>query len=72
MDEVFCVPKGLAENGARVVRGGSWNNDNTDNFHCAYRNNNDPTKRNDNNGFRCASTLMAGARQSTDGRGGQP
>jgi opacity protein-like surface antigen len=47
----------------RVLRGGSWNNDNTDNFRCAYRNNK-PDNRN-NNGFRCASTLDAGARTST-------
>ena len=36
----------------RVNRGGSWNNDNADNFRAANRNNNDPTNRNDNNGFR--------------------
>ena len=47
---------GLAEKAGRVVRGGSWNNDDTDNFRCANRNNNDPTNRNDNNGFRVAST----------------
>ena len=40
-------------NGAdRVLRGGSWNNDNTDNFRCAYRNNNDPDNRNHNLGLR--------------------
>lgn len=42
---------------ARVLRGGSWNNDNTENFRCTHRNNNNPTNRNNNNGFRCASTL---------------
>lgn len=42
---------------ARVLRGGSWNNNNAGNFRCAYRNNNDPDNRNDNNGFRAASTL---------------
>ena len=36
---------------SRVVRGGSWNN-NQDNARAAYRNNNDPDNRNDNNGFR--------------------
>jgi hypothetical protein len=61
--------RATAESGARVLRGGSWNNNDTDNFRCANRNNNDPTKRNDNNGFRCASTLAAGARRSTDSRG---
>lgn len=55
----------------RVVRGGSWNNDNEDNFRCANRNNNDPQKRNNNQGFRVASTLAAGARWSTDNRGAQ-
>ena len=39
----------------RVVRGGSWNNDNPDNFQASNRNNNDPDNRNDNNGFRCAA-----------------
>jgi len=42
-----------------VLRGGSWNN-NPRNCRSANRNNNDPTKRNDNNGFRVASTLEAG------------
>ncbi|MBI3800386.1 MAG: formylglycine-generating enzyme family protein [Deltaproteobacteria bacterium] len=66
------------EGGSRVLRGGSWNNDNPGNFRCAYRNNNRPDNRNDNNGFRCASTLVrahttqsscalaAGARFSTE------
>jgi hypothetical protein len=57
---------GAAEGDNRVLRGGSWNNDNTDNFRCAYRNNNRPDNRNNNNGFRCASTLDAGARTSTE------
>ncbi|MBI3891481.1 MAG: SUMF1/EgtB/PvdO family nonheme iron enzyme [Candidatus Wallbacteria bacterium] len=35
----------------RVLRGGSWNN-NTDNLRSAYRNNNNPTNRNNNIGFR--------------------
>jgi hypothetical protein len=34
-----------------VVRGGAFNN-NDRNVRCAYRNNNDPNNRNDNNGFR--------------------
>ncbi len=34
-----------------MLRGGSWNN-NQDNARAAYRNNNDPDNRNDNNGFR--------------------
>lgn len=40
----------------RVNRGGSWRNDNPDNFRGANRNNNDPTNRNDNQGFRLVST----------------
>ena len=35
----------------RVVRGGTWNN-NQNNARCAYRNNNHPDNRNDNIGFR--------------------
>jgi hypothetical protein len=35
----------------RVVRGGSFNN-NQRNARCAYRNNNNPDNRNDNIGFR--------------------
>jgi hypothetical protein len=58
--------EGAAEGVSRVLRGGSWNNDNTDNFRCAYRNNNKPDNRNNNNGFRCASTLDAGTRFSTE------
>ncbi|MBI2297940.1 MAG: SUMF1/EgtB/PvdO family nonheme iron enzyme [Armatimonadetes bacterium] len=38
---------------ARVNRGGSWNNDPAD-LRVANRNRNDPTNRNDNNGFRAA------------------
>lgn len=52
--------RGTAEPGARVLRGGSWNNDNPENFRCANRNNNNPDNRNNNNGFRGASALSAG------------
>ncbi len=44
---------GWADGCARVVRGGSWNNDNPDNLSCAYRNNNHPDNRDNNIGFRC-------------------
>ena len=40
----------------RVNRGGSWRNDNPDNFRGANRNRNDPGNRNDNQGFRLVST----------------
>jgi formylglycine-generating enzyme required for sulfatase activity len=36
----------------RVLRGGSWNNNNTDNFRCDNRNRNNPHNRNNNRGFR--------------------
>lgn len=39
--------------GDKVLRGGSWNN-NDDNVRAANRNNNDPTNRNDDIGLRCA------------------
>jgi len=58
---VFSGPVG---NESRVLRGGSWNNDNTDNFRCANRNNNDPTNRNNNNGFRLARTVHRSAPES--------
>ena len=37
----------------RVLRGGSWNN-NDNNTRSANRNNNNPNNRNNNNGFRLA------------------
>ena len=39
----------------RVIRGGSWNN-NAQNLRSANRNNDDPSKRNSNIGFRLVST----------------
>jgi len=44
--------------GARVVRGGSWNN-NPDNCRSANRNSNPADNRNNNLGFRFASTASA-------------
>ena len=41
----------------RVNRGGSWRNDDASNFRGANRNRNDPANRNDNQGFRLASTV---------------
>ncbi|PZN71231.1 MAG: hypothetical protein DM484_26870 [Candidatus Methylumidiphilus alinenensis] len=42
------------------MRGGSWNNK-PQNLRSANRNRNDPTKRNDNNGFRLAQSGHAGS-----------
>ena len=42
---------GLAENDARVLRGGAFNN-NDRNARCAYRNRNNPNNEWNNNGFR--------------------
>ncbi len=51
---------------ARVLRGGSWNN-NPDNARAANRNRNATTNRNNNNGFRPASTpSIAGVGTFTD------
>jgi hypothetical protein len=46
----------LAPCSLRVLRGGSWNN-NPQNLRSANRNRNNPTNRNNNRGFRLASTL---------------
>jgi len=40
----------------RVVRGGSWNN-NDNNARAVYRNRNNPNNRNNNNGFRVAAAV---------------
>jgi hypothetical protein len=40
---------------SRVLRGGSWNN-NQRNARCAYRNSNNPDNRNNNIGFRVAAS----------------
>jgi Sulfatase-modifying factor enzyme 1 len=43
-------------NQPRVVRGGSWNN-NQNNARAAYRNNNHPDNRNNNIGFRVVGVV---------------
>jgi len=43
--------EGLIQEQARVLRGGSWNN-NRNNARCAYRNRNEPDNFNNNIGFR--------------------
>ncbi|MDP2322609.1 MAG: SUMF1/EgtB/PvdO family nonheme iron enzyme [Gammaproteobacteria bacterium] len=57
----------------RVIRGGNWNN-NSSNARCANRNNNTPTNRNNNIGFRCASTHRpeTGAPRGAGQRVGSP
>jgi hypothetical protein len=49
---------GLIQKQARVVRGGSWNN-NRNNARCSYRNRNEPDNFNNNIGFRvvCSTSL---------------
>jgi len=44
---------GIAPQGTRSLRGGSWNN-NARNLRAANRNRNTPSNRNNNNGFRVA------------------
>ena len=46
-----CSGGNAAGFSATHLRGGSWNN-NRDNARAAYRNNNDPSNRNNNTGFR--------------------
>ncbi|MDX1994379.1 MAG: SUMF1/EgtB/PvdO family nonheme iron enzyme [bacterium] len=56
------------DTGERVLRGGSWNN-NEDNLRSANRNRNNPDNRNNNNGFRCSrSCAHAVSRMFTDMR----
>ena len=43
----------------RVHRGGTWNNTTATNVRAAYRNDNTPTNRNNNIGFRCARARNA-------------
>ena len=49
-------PTGPATGSFRVLRGGSWNDD-TNNVRVATRDDNNPSNRDDNNGFRCARSL---------------
>ena len=45
------------QRGLRVLRGGSWNNNDPDNLLSSNRNNNTPDNRNNNIGFRCVLGL---------------
>jgi hypothetical protein len=55
----------------RVLRGGSWNN-NPGNLRAANRNHNSPGNRNDNNGFRLASTPSCAGAPAVMAVGGVP
>ena len=44
----------------RVLRGGSWNNNDSTNLLSSNRNNDTPTNRNDNNGFRVVLVVGCG------------
>lgn len=59
-------PLGASSGSNRVYRGGSWNN-NAQNARAAIRNNNDPSNRNNDLGFRLCST--EGARESPEWAG---
>jgi len=43
----------------RVVRGGSWNNNNENNYRSANRNRNQPDNRNNNLGFRVVRSAQS-------------
>jgi hypothetical protein len=64
-----CPVRGRANRHRRVLRGGSFNN-NQRNVRCAYRNNRNPNNRNNNIGFRVVVAhdfLLAGtARRPRD------
>ena len=49
---------------SRVLRGGSWNNNDPDNLLSSNRNNNTPDNRNNNIGFRCV--LVGGMSRKAD------
>ncbi len=65
MPETVDQNKGKDRGGTnRVLRGGGWNN-NARNIRCANRNNNDPSKRNNNVGFRlCQHNFLPGVKGS--------
>jgi hypothetical protein len=49
----------------RVLRGGSWNNNTEINLRSSNRNNDTPTNRNDNNGFRLVLEVGSGGKASS-------
>jgi len=60
---IWAGGEGADSGSNRVKRGGSWNNT-ASNCRSAYRNNNDPSNRNNNIGFRLFSTLQRGQARS--------
>ncbi|MEI6341466.1 MAG: SUMF1/EgtB/PvdO family nonheme iron enzyme [Verrucomicrobiota bacterium] len=57
----------MAAEADRVVRGGSWNNDDRANLLSSYRNNDEPDERNDNIGFRVVLGVEGSARKVPSG-----
>ena len=62
-EDFWAGGEGADSGSNRVKRGGSWNNT-ASNCRSAYRNNNDPSNRNNNIGFRLFSTLQRGQARS--------
>ena len=60
---IWAGGEGADSGSDRVKRGGSWNNT-ASNCRSACRNNNDPSNRNNNIGFRLVSTLRTGQARS--------
>ena len=52
------------ESASRVLRGGSWNNNNRDNVLSSNRNNNDPDNRIENIGFRAVVEAGSGRKRN--------
>ena len=63
-DPVKAAAAGSRHGGApnRVLRGGSWNNNDSTNLLSSNRNNDTPTNRNDNNGFRVVLEVGSGGK----------
>jgi hypothetical protein len=61
---LLALPVGQPGTIRRVLRGGSWNN-NQDNARAAYRNNNHPNNRNNNSHFGKNAVIPAGMQESS-------
>jgi len=55
---------------SRVLRGGSWNNNDPRNLLASYRNDNTPDNRDNNNGFRVVLVVVGSVRKVLPPRGG--